>query len=249
MTQQVVTEIDGRVGIVEVRRGPHNFFNEDSLREVGEALAHLDTVDEVRAVVLCSQGRNFCAGADLRDVDEHLLRRVYRAAASLFTTRKPIVAAIQGAAVGGGLGLALAADFRVASGDVRLTANFARLGFHQGFGLSVTLPEIVGRQKAMDLLYSGRNVDVIEALAIGLCDRVAEGDVKEAAVDWAREIAESAPLSLVAIRSTLRRDIAARVVAALDEEATAQATLLETKDFTEGVAASIGKRPPVFTGA
>ncbi|WP_435111677.1 enoyl-CoA hydratase/isomerase family protein [Nocardiopsis synnemataformans] len=249
MSQQVATEIDGHVGIVEVRRGPHNFFDEHSLREVGEALTHLDTVDEVRAVVLCSQGRNFCAGADLRGVDGHLLRRVYRAAASLFTTRKPIVAAVQGAAVGGGLGLALAADFRVAAADARLTANFARLGFHQGFGLSVTLPEIVGRQLAMELLYTGRNVKAHEALAIGLCDRVTDGDPREAAVAWAEEIAGSAPLSLTAIRATLRRDIASRVVAALDEEATAQTALLETKDFAEGVAASIGKRPPVFTGA
>lgn len=248
MTGDVATSTQGSVGIVEVQRGPHNFFDESGLREIGEALVHFDSVADVRAVVLCSQGRNFCAGADLRGVDQHILRRVYRAAASLFTTRKPIVAAVQGAAVGGGLGLALAADFRVAGPDARMTANFARLGFHHGFGLSVTLPAVVGQQKALDLLYTGRNVDAGEALAIGLCDRVATGDPRVDAIEWATEIAESAPLSLPAIRSTMRRDLAARVTAALDEEATAQTALLATADLREGIAASIAKRAPVFVG-
>ncbi|MEE2058442.1 enoyl-CoA hydratase/isomerase family protein [Rhodococcus artemisiae] len=248
MTGGVATSTQGSVGIVEVQRGPHNFFDESGLSEIGEALVHFDSVANVRAVVLCSQGRNFCAGADLRGVDQHILRRVYRAAASLFTTRKPIVAAVQGAAVGGGLGLAMTADFRVAGQDARMTANFARLGFHHGFGLSVTLPAVVGQQKALDLLYTGRNVDAGEALAIGLCDRVATGDPRVDAIGWATEIAESAPLSLPAIRSTMRRDLAARVTAALDEEATAQTALLATADLREGIAASIAKRAPVFVG-
>ncbi|MDT2005667.1 enoyl-CoA hydratase/isomerase family protein [Rhodococcus opacus] len=249
MTSVVATHIQGRVGVVEVQRGPHNFFDEASLLDLGAALVQFDSVADVRSIVLCSQGRNFCAGADLRGVDQHMLRRVYRAAASLFTTRKPIVAAVQGAAVGGGLGLALAADFRVAGADARLTANFARLGFHHGFGLSVTLPAVVGQQKALDLLYTGRNVGADEALAIGLCDRVTAGDPREAAIEWAAEIAESSPLSLAAVRSTMRRSLAAQVTAALDEEATAQTMLLATADLQEGIAASIAKRPPVFVGA
>lgn len=249
MTDVVATETQGRVGVVEVRRGPHNFFDEAVLHAIGEALVQFDSSPDVRAVVLCSEGRNFCAGADLRGVDEHVLRRVYRAAAALFTSRKPVVAAVQGAAVGGGLGLALAADFRVAAPDARMTANFARLGFHHGFGLSVTLPAVVGQQKALDLLYTGRNVGADEALAIGLCDRVAAGDPRDEAVEWAADIAESSPLSLVAIRSTMRRSLAAQVTAALDEEATAQTTLLATEDLREGIAASIAKRPPSFVGA
>jgi enoyl-CoA hydratase/carnithine racemase len=248
MTGDVRVETVRRVGVVEVTRGPHNFFDEGSLGAIGEALVGLDADDSVRAVVLCSEGRNFCAGADLREVDQHGIRRVYRAATTLFTTRKPVIAAVQGAAVGGGLGLALSADFRVVASDARLTVNFARIGFHHGFGLSVTLPSVVGRQKALDLLYTGRNVGAEEALAIGLADRVS-GDPRVAAIEWAADIAESAPLAVPAIRSTMRRDLAAAVVAALDEEATAQAVLLQTADLQEGIAASIGKRPPAFVGS
>lgn len=249
VADNIAVEVQGNVGVVEIRRGPHNFFDENSLKELAEALVGLDTDPAVRVVVLCAEGKSFCAGADLRGVDQHVLRRVYRAAQQLFTTRKPIVAAIQGAAVGGGLGLAMAADFRVAGPRARLTANFARLGFHHGFGLTVTLPAAVGQQNALDLLYSGRNVGSEEALALGLVDRVTDDDPRAAAIAWAAELAVSAPLSLTAIRSTLRRDLTSRVVAALDEEAAAQTSLLGSSDFAEGVAASIGKRAPEFTGS
>ena len=209
----------------------------------------VDENPDVRAVVLCAEGRHFCAGADLRNVDSHGLRRVYRKAFALFSARKPIVAAVQGAAIGGGAGLALAADFRVATPKSRFSANFARLGFHQGFGISVTLPAVVGQQKALELLYTGRAVSGTEAHEIGLVDRLVEDDPRPAALEFAREIAASAPMSLVAIRATMRRTLNAQVHAALDQEAAAQTVLLDSKDLREGIDASIGKREPVFVGA
>jgi enoyl-CoA hydratase/carnithine racemase len=156
---------------------------------------------------------------------------------------------VQGAAVGGGFGLALAADFRIARPDARFSANFARLGFHHGFGLSVTLPATVGMQRALDLLYTGRSVSGSEAYQLGLCDRLAEDDLREAAVSAATEIAGSAPLSLAAIRMTMRRRLVADVWAALDTEAEAQSALLGTADFAEGIRASIERRAPEFAGA
>jgi len=241
VNNQVELSFDGPLAIVELRRGPHNFFDEKSLRELGDALVDADSRPDARTVVFCSQGKNFCAGADLRGGNEQDLRRIYRAAAVLFTTRKPIVAAMQGAAVGGGLGLALVADFRVAAPDARFTANFSRLGFHQGFGLSVTLPALVGQQRALELLYTGRNVGAHEALTLGLCDRLSEGDPRDAAVSMATEIAAAAPLAVQAIRSTMRGNLAARVVAALHEETAAQIALFATHDFQEGVSASLQK--------
>ena len=128
-------------------------------------------------------------------------------------------------------------------------ANFARLGFHQGFGLSVTLPAVVGRQRALELLLTGRGVPGTEALEIGLCDRLTQEDPRQAAVGLAAEIAESAPLSIVAIRATMRRALVADVCAALDTEAQAQAALLGTADFREGVEAARARRAPVFGGS
>lgn len=244
----VTTVTSGHVAVVEMHRPPANFFDLELLTELADAVLSLDADDNVRTIVLCSEGRHFCAGADLRGMDSNGLRTVYRQAARLFSGRKPIIAAVQGAAVGGGLGLAMAADFRVVADDARLTANFARLGFHQGFGLSITLPRAVGEQRALEMLYTGRNVSGIEAASIGLADRSTSDDPRAAALELATEIAQSAPLALVAIRSTMRRDLSAQVTAALDIEATAQTALLPTADFAEGISAGIEKRNPVFSG-
>ncbi|MBO3680427.1 enoyl-CoA hydratase/isomerase family protein [Streptomyces sp. NEAU-YJ-81] len=248
MSDVAVETVADRVALLEMRRPPNNFFDEALLTELADALLAFDEERDVSAVVLCAQGKHFCAGADLRGMGAAGIRRVYRQALRLFSGRTPVVAAVQGGAIGGGLGLALSADFRIAAPGARLTANFAKLGFHQGFGLSVTLPRAVGSQRAQELLYTGRSVSGEEASAIGLCDAVAD-DPREAAVEFAGRIAASAPLSVPSIRATLRRSLVSEVSAALDLEADAQAALLGTADFAEGVAASIAKRPPHFTGS
>ncbi|WP_326761710.1 enoyl-CoA hydratase/isomerase family protein [Streptomyces phaeochromogenes] len=248
MSDIVRASVADRVALLEMRRPPNNFFDEALLTELADALLALDDEKDVTSVVLCSQGKHFCAGADLRGMGEAGIRRVYRQAFRLFSGRKPVVAAVQGGAIGGGLGLAMSADFRIAAPAARLTANFARLGFHQGFALSATLPRAVGPQRAQELLYTGRSVDGQEAVAMGLCDAVAD-DPREAAIEFATRIAAAAPLSVPSIRATLRRSLVSEVSAALDCEAAAQAALLETADFAEGVAASIAKRPPQFVGS
>jgi enoyl-CoA hydratase/carnithine racemase len=246
----VTIELDGHVATVEVHRPPHNWFDLEVMTQLADSLLVLDDEVACRAVILCSEGKNFCAGADLAGSD--LLdstTRLYEQAARLFTNRKPIVAVIQGAAVGGGLGLALAADFRVAASATRFSCNFARLGFHQGFGISVTLPAVVGSQRALELLYTGRDVMGDEALRIGLADRVADPDgLRSSARQFADEIAASAPLSLLAIRETMRRDLAEQVRRAAARENAEQQHLRTTHDFQEGVAAIAERRPPVFRG-
>jgi enoyl-CoA hydratase/carnithine racemase len=241
-------QVADRVALLELRRPPHNFVDEKSLTDLADALLSYDDDDDVSCLVVAAQGRHFCAGVDLRGIGASGIRRFYRQALRIFSGRKPVVVAVHGAAVGGGLGLAMAADFRVAAPDARLTANFARLGFHHGFGLSVTLPRAIGQQRALELLYTGRSVSGTEALELGLCDRTAD-DPRGAAIAFASEIAASAPLSLPAIRSTMRRSTVAEVSAALDIEANAQAALLGTADFAEGIAASVEKRPPRFTSS
>ena len=165
------------------------------------------------------------------------------------TIGPPVVAAVQGAAIGGGLGLALSADFRIAAPEARFSANFARLGFHHGFGLSVTLPRLVGEQAAAELLYTGRRVKGDEAVELGLADRLAGLDeLATTAHAFAREIAISAPLAIRSIRTTLRGDLADRVEAATAHEGAEQEWLRRTADFSEGNAAMTDRREPDFHG-
>ncbi|HEX4531454.1 MAG TPA: enoyl-CoA hydratase/isomerase family protein [Acidimicrobiia bacterium] len=246
----VTVELDHHVATVEIHRPPHNWFDIEVITLLADSVLGLDDEPECRALVLCSEGKNFCAGADLSGSD--LLDstgRLYHQAARIFSNGKPIVAAVQGAAVGGGLGLALSADFRVASPETRFSCNFARLGFHQGFGISVTLPAVVGQQRALELMFTAADVRGEEALRIGLADRLVAADqVRGAAHAFATEIAASAPLALLSIRETMRGDLAGRVERATAREEREQQRLRDTEDFREGVAAVAERRPPSFTG-
>ena len=235
--------------MVEICRPPNNFFSMDVIGGIADTLETLDGDDRCRAVVLCAQGKHFCAGADFSGDNSYSTADLYATAVRIFRTQNPVIAAVQGAAIGGGLGLALAADFRVATPAARFSANFARLGFHQGFGLSVTLPRLVGEQSAAEMLFTGRRVTGNEAVALGLADRLVEaGELRDAAHDMAQEIALSAPLAVRSIRATLRADLADRVEAATNHEAAEQARLRATDDFAEGVRAMAERRPPNFRG-
>jgi 2-(1,2-epoxy-1,2-dihydrophenyl)acetyl-CoA isomerase len=243
---------DDHVATLEFSRPPSNFFSQGLIAELADACTELAGGGDCRAIVLCSTGRVFCAGADFSggprlsgDDGVHL----YDVAARLFEQPLPIVAAIQGAAVGGGLGLAMAADFRVASPQARFAANFALLGIHQGFALSVTLPAAIGQQAALDLLYTGRRVGGEEAVALGLADELAEPDkVRDQAHAFAARIAASAPLAIASIRQTMRAPLISQVRSAMARERAEQERLMHTSDWREGVAAVRDRRPANFTG-
>jgi enoyl-CoA hydratase/carnithine racemase len=236
------------VSLVEFSRPPHNFFDAELVGAVADAFERAES-DGCRAIVLCSAGRHFCAGANFAAGNPGSSGALYEQAVRLFSGAVPVVAAVQGAAIGGGLGVALCADLRVATPQSRFAANFARLGIHHGFGLTVTLPLVVGHQRALELLYTGARVKGEEAHAIGLCDRlVAPESLRPTAISLAEEIASSAPLAVSAIRRTMRGDLAERVRKATAHEWSEQAKLFETGDFAEGVAAVNERRPARFTG-
>lgn len=248
----VVTDESAHIAIVEIQRGPNNFFDVAVLTRLAESLEELAD-GPTRAVVLCSEGKNFCAGANFTSDSPTGASgdqpHIYDVGIRLFEQPLPIVAAVQGAAIGGGLGLALAADFRVASAESRFAANFSLLGFHQGFGLSVTLPHVVGNQAAIDLLYTGRRIDGEAARGIGLVDHLVPAEhVRSRAIDLATEVALAAPLALRSIRHTLRGSLAADVRDAMVHERAEQERLTATADFREGVAAVSERRPGRFSG-
>ncbi len=173
---------------------------------------------------------------------------LYAQATRLYSNRKPIIAIVQGAAIGAGLGLALVADFRIGSEQSRFSANFVKLGFHAGFGISNRLPEIVGKQKAARMLLTGERVNGESAADWGLLDFLAAAqDLKQQALQFAAGIAENAPLAVEATRKTLRGDIAEKVKNVTSQEAIIQARLKQTRDFSEGVKSVAERRPGRFT--
>ena len=238
------------MAIVCMQRPPNNFFDTVLLGEVADAYEELAKDTWCRAVVLAGQGKHFCAGLDFAANAGQDIAELYANAARLFAAPLPVVAAVRGSAIGGGLGLALSADFRVASPTSRFSANFSRLGFHHGFALSVTLPATVGPQAAANLLYTGRRVPGAEAFELGLCDVLANEDEELAqAIKLAEEITASGPLAVRSIRATLRHGLVERVRQAMDHECSEQERLRTTSDFAEGIRASAQRREPRFTGA
>ena len=244
------------VAIVEIRRPPNNFFDFNLIRQIADTYELLDNDDACRAIVLCSEGKHFCAGADFsareswgQEQLDAQAGNLYREAARVFRAQKPVIAAVQGAAIGGGLGLACSADHRVTCREARFSANFSRLAFHQGFGLSETLPRLIGPTQASLLLLTGRRVPGDDAHAMGLADElVPQADVRDRAMALAQEIAASAPLAVRAIRATLRDGLADAVIAATEHELNQQSQLRLTEDFQEGVRAMAERRAPHFEG-
>jgi enoyl-CoA hydratase/carnithine racemase len=256
--KDIGVERNGHVALIEIRRPPNNFFDAALIGEIATAFETLDADTACRALVLAAQGKAFCAGANFGDRDsdgEALLSgprpgaaHLYLEGNRLFRTKKPIIAAVHGAAVGGGLGLAMVADFRVTCKEARFSANFTRLGFHPGFGLTVTLPAVIGPTRAALMFYTSRRVPGDEAHAMGLADVLVPQDkVREAALSLAAEIAENSPLGLMATRATVRGDLADRVRAATEHELAEQGRLRKTEDFKEGVKAMAERRAPFFT--
>jgi enoyl-CoA hydratase/carnithine racemase len=241
------------VAQVEICRPPHNYFDATLIGDIATALEQLDADPACRATVLCAQGKSFCAGADFSNSgiysQQEGTTRLYANAVRIFAVRKPLIAAIQGPAIGGGLGLALAADFRIACPEARFSANFVKLGTHAGFGITHTLPALVGQQRASLMLLTGRRIAGALALEWGLVDTLVEqSEIRNTARTLALEIAANAPLAVVATRETLRTGLAETVRAQTRLEDAKQTALFGTEDHKEGVLAVAQRRPGNFSG-
>ena len=262
--QDIAVDKTGHVTTIEIRRPPLNFFDVSLINQIADALTEIDNDPEARAVVLAAQGKAFCAGANFGDPARQQaearaksdpadnlgpISHLYIEAVRIFRAKKPIVAAVHGAAIGGGLGLAVAADFRVTCPEARFAANFTKLGFHPGFGLTVTLPDLVGKNNAELIFYTSRRLTGEEAYRMGLANvLVPQDQVRAQAMKLAQEIAECSPLGLISTRATMRAGLADRVLAATNHEHAEQTRLRATEDFKEGVKATEERRPANFKG-
>ena len=254
-----VTRLDGHVVQCEIKRPPNNFFDIALISDLSDCFEAIDEDKDIRAIVLCSDGKHFCAGAnfgsneraaELEKRTESDRNPLYDQAVRLFRCKKPVVAAVQGAAVGGGFGLALMADFRVVCSATRMTANFVKLGFTPGFGLTHTLARIVGHQRANLLFMTGRRINGDTAMEWGLGDVYTDDDnVRNAAIELATEIAENAPLALLSLREQMRPGLADAVNDVTTIESREQKWLQSTNDHKEGVKAVAERRTGSFTNS
>jgi enoyl-CoA hydratase/carnithine racemase len=249
---------EGYVAVLEIQRPPNNHFDVALVNSLADALKALDEDTNTRALVLCSAGKHFCAGRNFADPVRNAeeakrpddeINPLYAAAVKLFSAKKPLVCAVQGAAVGGGFGLAVMADFRVVCPEARFVGNFVKLGFHPGFGLTHTLPKLIGHQKANLMLMTGRRIKGETAYEWGLADILTDSEnLRSETLRLAAEIAENAPLAVQSVRATMRQGLAETVQTVTDWENIEQARLQKTEDHKEGVRAVAERRPGNFVG-
>lgn len=266
----VLVEVADGVATITLNRPENrNSMTPDLMAAFRAAIADAAADRALRAVVLTGRGASFCAGADFRTAspvpgdapaeaperdaaplpDYERLYATYEPFLEVFDLPMPVVAAMNGHAVGGGFGLALVCDLRIANRDARYGANFARLGFHSGMAISHLLPRIVGVPLAADLLFTGRLVSGAEAAAIGLVhEAVAGEEVLAAAHARARAIAACAPEAVRLMKRSLYRGAGWDPRAAARAEAFAQAATMRNEDAREGIRALLEKREPRFTG-
>ena len=251
--KDLITKLEENIGYVIINRPPNNHFDAELIGQIADFLEEMDNTIDCRSIILSSEGKHFCAGADFTrssyKEESDPYERLYDEAVRLFKTKKPVIAVIQGAAVGGGLGVALSADFRIACNESRFSANFSKLAFHQGFGTTITLPRVIGDQKAKWMLLTSARVKGDEAYKIGLADfLVPKEDLMKKAKELASEINAAGPLGVQAIRETIKGGLVAEVEKIVKWELSEQNRLRETEDFKEGIKASLERRNPDFTG-
>ncbi len=211
-------------------------------------------------MIITGRGKSFCAGADFKDrpaegdaastLQPHeRAYSIYANFLALLEIEVPVIAAMQGHAIGGGLGLAVVCDLRVANREARYGANFVRLGLHPGMAMTYLLPRLMGVPRAVEFLLTGRIVNGEQAAEAGLVQHAVEPDaVMKKARELAGEIASAAPLAVRWTKSSIYNGLDWSPTKAAEYEAHVQSRSMETEDFREGISALLGRREPEFKG-
>lgn len=257
--ETITVERDGNLGWVRINRPERlNAFAGDMRDRLDSALQELDAHDGVRCVAIIGVGRAFSTGGDVKVMAElaekedaagfeELVRTGIRVVKRIDEMRKPVIAAVNGAAAGAGACLALACDLRIASQNATIGLTFARVGLHPDWGGAYFLPRVIGSALAAELVFTGGMINARRAERLGLFNRVVPADDLEAAVrGLAGQIAGGPPEVIADAKRTLRRSLAADLDEILEMEASAQVRAFSSPDFHEGIKAFIEKRAPRF---
>lgn len=239
-----------------------NAFSPKLRSSIARAIEYVANDQEIRVLIITGAGKGFCSGFDLSEgrIDLSLqnpaeigLGEQYRYMPmgwiSLLLRRlsKPIIAAVNGIAAGGGFGLALACDIRIASEKARFSSAFALRGLVPDSGVSYLLPQIVGRAKALELMWTGDIINAQEALAIGLVTQVVpHEELMNASINLAQRFVQAAPIAVQLIKKEVDRSCV--LEAALEYESYLQNYCLQTEDVQEGISSFLEKRSPIFKG-
>jgi enoyl-CoA hydratase/carnithine racemase len=260
-SQSFVTELArGVVTLTLDRPARRNALTFEVYQELAETFEKLDRFEEVRAIVITGRGQGFCSGGDQDDIIKHLLgrdtpallaftRATGRLIAAMRRCRRPIVAAVNGVAVGAGGVIACASDFRIAAPTARFGFIFPQVGLcGADMGITYLLPRIVGLGHASELLFFGDIIDAKRALEIGLVNRVVD-DCVAVAQEWAARLAKGPAFAHAMTKQMLESEHAMALGDAIEAEAQAQALCMQHPDFAEAHAAFMDKRPAKFRGA
>lgn len=249
----------GSVAVVTISNPARlNAFDQPMAEAMASRLHEAATDGAVRAVLLRGAGDHFCAGGDLAairgaaDPSEYVLKLAGTANAALRRMReveKPVLAELKGAVAGGGVGLALAADLRIASDTTKISLAFARVGLSPDMGSTWTLPRMVGRGRAFELALAADPLPVMEAWRWGLVNRVVKAaDLEAASLAWALELGRMAPRAVAEVKALFNSGEGASFLDHLEADSAAIARMAGTADFREGADSFLGKRPPEFKG-
>ncbi len=257
-SDDVLVDITDGVGTVKLNRPERlNTLTIPTVGRLVDALQALAEADDVRVVVLAGSGNTFCAGADQAEMIERephewepIVRRYLDPVREIVGMDKPVIASLHGNTVGGGLGLALASDLRIAAEGIRLGAPFTRIGL-AGCDMSAGwfLPRMVGLTMAQDLMFSGRLVDAAEALDIGLIHSVVPpADHAAEVAGMAAQLAAGPPIAHAWTKRAIHRSLGVDMEGEFEFEIFAQVTCIQTEDHREGVRAFQEKREPEYRG-
>lgn len=257
----VVVDRLGEVGTVVLNRPQKlNSFAGEMRDLIGDAVEGLGADPAVRAIVITGEGRGFCAGADIDYLNElvaeenardfqRLLVAGERVVQEIRAAEKPVIAAINGPAAGGGANLALACDLRIMADTASIGQTFVRIGLHPDWGGTFLLPRLVGASRALELMWSGRMVGAEEALAIGLVNRVVPANaLRDEAMAWARQLGSGPPLAVARIKRAVQESLDHDLETMLAIELENQLVCFESQDVKRGLFAFSSKDTPRFEG-